>query len=81
MEDTIRVFVKGASEVILPSCECTFDQNGDKVPLDEDKKASMMEQMKEEMSRKGLRTLGFSYKDMSEDEFAEMKESTKNFFN
>jgi len=38
MEDTIRVYVKGASEIILPNCEFEFDEEGNKVPLDDDRK-------------------------------------------
>jgi len=80
MEDTIRVFVKGASESILPNCTNEFDVNGDKVPLEDEEKETMMAMMKDTMSSQGLRTLGFSYKDMSEDDFAALKEKTNDFF-
>jgi magnesium-transporting ATPase (P-type) len=40
----------------------------------------MLAMMKETMSAQGLRTLGFSYKDMSEEDFDALKEETNDFF-
>lgn len=71
MEDTIRVYVKGASEIILPNCEFEFDEEGNKIPLDDDRKLEMKEFYTENYNKFGFRTLGFSYKDMSEEEFAQ----------
>jgi magnesium-transporting ATPase (P-type) len=34
MEDTIRIYVKGAPETILKNCTETYDENGDKIELD-----------------------------------------------
>lgn len=65
MEDTIRVYVKGASEIILPNCEFEFDEEGNKIPLDDDRKLEMMEFYTVNYNMVGFRTLGFSYKDMT----------------
>lgn len=69
MEDTIRIFIKGAPEVVLNQCTETFDSNGDKIQLDDDIKKEIKKQMKKEMTTQGFRTLGFSYKDMTVDEY------------
>lgn len=69
MEDTIRIFIKGAPEVVLNQCTETFDSNGDKIELDDDIKKEIKKQMKKEMTTQGFRTLGFSYKDMTVDEY------------
>jgi len=80
MEDTIRVYVKGAAESVLPFCTNEYNEDGEKAPLEDDEKASMLAMMKETMSAQGLRTLGFSYKDMSEEDFDALKEATNDFF-
>lgn len=36
MDDTIRIYVKGAPEVILGQCAYTFNQHGEKIELDQD---------------------------------------------
>jgi len=69
MEDTIRIYVKGASEVILPKCDYEFDEEGNKVPLDDDRKREMKKFYTENYNKLGFRTLGFSYRDLSEREF------------
>jgi len=42
MADTVRIFVKGASEVVMPNCTEEFDSNGDKMPFDEGEKERML---------------------------------------
>lgn len=41
-ENLVRVFVKGAPEIVLDYCETYFDQNGEVQELDDDKKDSLM---------------------------------------
>jgi magnesium-transporting ATPase (P-type) len=41
MQDTVRVFVKGAPEVVLATCTEEFADSGDKVPMDEERVAAI----------------------------------------
>jgi len=35
IEDIVRVYVKGAPEIVISSCTSYFDQDGNKVPMDQ----------------------------------------------
>jgi len=35
IDDTIRIYVKGAPEVVIPNCNSYFNTDGDKVPMDQ----------------------------------------------
>lgn len=75
IEDTIRVFVKGAPEVILRSCTSYFDQDGNKVPMDESHGEMILNDIfHEQIARKGLRGIAFAFRDVSEDEWAEIQQ-------
>ena len=78
LEDTVRIYVKGAPEVVVPNCENYFQSqravkdDGDeyytasKVPLDPNEKARILEEeMKHRITRNGLRAIAFSYCDMN----------------
>ena len=70
MEDTIRVYVKGAPENLVQNCSAFFDESNNKKAFDEQTKDYVLSQiMRESMTKKGFRTLAFSYKDYSVDDF------------
>lgn len=58
-----RLHVKGASEIILESCNYYLDADGNKQDLTEDVKAKINETIKN-FATQALRTIGFAYKDL-----------------
>lgn len=36
LEDTVRVYVKGAPEIVMGMCANTYDSSGNRVPLDDE---------------------------------------------
>lgn len=62
-----RLHVKGASEIIIETCDSYIDSNGNKVPLDDGKKSEIFAQIST-YANMALRTIGFAYKDLKKDE-------------
>lgn len=58
-----RVHVKGASEIVLDSCQFYLDENGNKQNLDDNVK-SMLLSLIENYAKQALRTFAFGYKDL-----------------
>ena len=82
MTDTVRVYVKGAPEIIIPNCTTHYNISGQKVPLsDESMDYILKDTMRDAMTTKGFRTLAFSYRDFSSGEFDAIKQQTNNFRN
>lgn len=84
LEDTVRVYVKGAPEVVLKSCSNHYQIAGQqniegtndrynvaqKVPLDENARFKILNQvMEDQMAKDSLRAIAFSYCDMSVHDF------------
>ena len=62
-----RNHIKGASEIVVESCTHYLDKNGDKKPIDD----MLLQEIKaliEKYARQSLRTIGFAYKDLKENE-------------
>ncbi|TVZ27575.1 Ca2+-transporting ATPase [Gillisia sp. Hel_I_86] len=57
--DTFQICVKGALEIVLNRCSSGLDEDGDKIQLDRGKWL----QASEEIASRGLRVLGFAYKE------------------
>jgi magnesium-transporting ATPase (P-type) len=80
MADTVRVYVKGAPEYILPNCNTHYNAAGQKVPFLEQTRETLTNSIiSEKMTRQGLRTIAFSYRDFTVEAFEEIKELTKDF--
>ncbi len=80
MADTVRVYVKGAPEYVLPNCDSHFNASAQKVPLGSDTKDYIVNRViKEQMTTQGLRTLAFSYREFTEEQFADFQQLTNNF--
>lgn len=62
-----RLHTKGASEIILDTCSHYLDQQGNKKPLDDQMK-QQLEQVIKNYAKNALRTIGFAYKDLKENE-------------
>lgn len=90
LEDTVRVYVKGAPEVVLQSCSSHYQPAGQgtinendrywiaqKVPLDENARHKIInETMEQQMAQNSLRVIAFSYCDMSVHEFQQRLQRT-----
>lgn len=78
--DMVRIYVKGAPEVVLHKCVKTFAVDGSKSHLtDEEINYISQDVIYKQFTSKGLRTLAFGYKDMSLDEFNDIKERCNGF--
>lgn len=61
----VRIFVKGAPEVIIPKCEQHFNEKGQLVTIDDKSREHIMDNMLlDTMCKQGLRALAFGYKDL-----------------
>ncbi|CAF1356067.1 unnamed protein product, partial [Didymodactylos carnosus] len=63
-ENTFRLFVKGASEVILDKCDYVLDQNNTSVALNSDFSEYLEETVIKQMASRGLRTIAVAYRDL-----------------
>ena len=63
--DSIRLHVKGASEIILKQCTTILDSNGEKKSLTKEDFDSILQHVIEPMANDGLRTICIAYKDFS----------------
>ncbi len=76
----VRVFVKGAPEIVIQRCVSFLDAEGAAQELDEEKVAGIVgEEVVKRFARKCYRTLLVAYVDLSEEEWAALKEQSNNF--
>ena len=61
--DTIRLHMKGASEIVLQKCTRILNQSGEILPLTKDDVNQLINQVIEPMAGDGLRTICMAYKD------------------
>ena len=71
--DTVRVYVKGAPEVVLPNCNYTYGEgeNPDKMQMSENDRQNISAQLAE-MTQLSMRCIALSYADMSIGQFQEV---------
>jgi len=76
MHDTVRVYVKGAPEVVVPNCNFTYGEGQDpeKTVMDEEQREKIMGTFRE-MTTLSMRCLAFSYSDMTVSQFEELMAS------
>lgn len=73
LEDTVRVYLKGAPEMVMNKCTHFFGPTGGLQLMKEtDLQYVLNDCTKENMASQGLRTLAFAYRDFEEDEFMRM---------
>lgn len=86
MQDTVRIYIKGAPEIVINNCsnqyksQKTTSQEGEvyqqanKVPLNDNEKANILSDFQnDKMAVNSLRTLAFSYADMTISEFERVR--------
>eukprot|EP00210_Caulerpa_lentillifera_P003791 g3621.t2 len=67
-EGVLRLYNKGAAEMVLQHCTHYIAQNGSRDEIDSNKRNDLMRTI-EEMATQGLRTLALTYTDLNPDEF------------
>jgi P-type Ca2+ transporter type 2B len=63
--DTVRLHIKGASEIVLKSCNTILDHTGQIKPLTDDDRNHLLNDVIEPMACDGLRTICIAYKEFS----------------
>ncbi len=76
----MRLVVKGAPEYILPMCTSQVNAEGENEQLIQGENDRILEEeVFEKFAKQGLRTIAFAYKDISNDEWEELKSEHNNF--
>jgi magnesium-transporting ATPase (P-type) len=79
-EDFVRVYIKGAPEIVVSKCSRTFHIDGKVIPLDDTQANYILNDILiQKFTTGGYRTLAFAYKDIPLDEFQSLRESYNNF--
>jgi len=80
IEDVIRIYIKGAPELLVHKCTRTYDVDGKTIPMSNEQLNYVMQDiLHQKFATQGLRTLAFAYKDISIDDFERLKSSYNNF--
>ena len=80
MQDIVRVYIKGAPEIVIPNCLTHYNEIGQKMPMSEAEREYLLEDtLKRQMTSKGHRALAFSISDFSLNQFQALKAQTQNF--
>ena len=66
-DSTIRMYTKGASEIVLKKCKTMLNRNGDVVPFSNVDYDRLVQTVIEPMACDGLRTICIAYRDFSLD--------------
>jgi len=77
--ETVRVYIKGAPEIVIPTCQSHYGADAQLKDFDSSERSYLTDNILNEMTTKSLRTMAFSYADMAEQKFNDLKESTNNF--
>jgi Ca2+ transporting ATPase len=79
-DNKVRVFLKGAPEIVLDYCSSYFDKNGNVIPMNADQKKELMTNVvANNFAKKAFRTLLISYRDYSYDEYLQVKGQNNGF--
>ncbi|CAF3674890.1 unnamed protein product [Rotaria sp. Silwood1] len=73
---TIRMYTKGASEIVLKKCKTILNQNGDIVPFSSVDYDRLIQTVIEPMASDGLRTICLAYRDFSLDRLPDWDDET-----
>ena len=69
----VRVYVKGAPEVVLTSCSQKHDSEGEIVPFSGEEQQKLMEEViTEQFAKRCFRTIVCAYKDLSKEEYNDL---------
>ena len=68
-QNKVRVFLKGAPEIVMDYCTKYFDSNGNEVELTEEKKTQILDGSVAEFAKAAYRTLLIAYTDYTYDKY------------
>lgn len=75
----VRVFCKGAPEIVLESCTRIHNESGNVVDLSEKHKRHILEEVVQGFAKKAYRTLLIAYADYTMKDYEQMKLANNNF--
>jgi magnesium-transporting ATPase (P-type) len=75
----VRVFCKGAPEIVIDSCERVYTADGSVVDLHDKKKREILENVVQGFAKKAYRTILIAYTDYTYPEYQRMMEQNNNF--
>ena len=78
-DTNVRVYCKGAPELVIKSCERMVGPNGQIIDLDNDKKAKILRDIVTAFAKQGLRTILVAYTDVPRQVFEKIKANSNNF--
>jgi magnesium-transporting ATPase (P-type) len=76
--DLVRVYVKGAPELVLPSCERYYNNQFMLEDLNENEKSNILENHIVDMAQRAQKVISFAYKEMSLSDLNQMLEDFQN---
>ena len=80
VEGIVRVYLKGAPELILPKCTGYISLDGEVANLEESKAGEWLnETIIGSYAKQGYRTMALAYKDYDHDQFTQQYEFTNGF--
>lgn len=75
IDDTYRIYVKGAPEQIIHNCTSFFEEDGSKVPMDENYGNYILNEVFiPQIAQAGLRGIAFAFKDIHSDDFEAIRQ-------
>jgi len=79
-EELVRIYIKGAPELIVSKCTRTFDVDGKVIPMQDSQTNYILNDiLVQRFTTVGYRTLALAYKDLTLDEFEDLKAQYNNF--
>jgi len=79
-ESIVRVYMKGAPEVVVSRCSRTYYTDGKVIPMEDDQTNYILNDILiQKFTTAGYRTLALAFKDIPVDEFERMKQQYNNF--
>jgi len=77
-DGVVRVYIKGAPEIILTECKHLFNANGERVKITEhDKRNLLHDHVNDSIAKQGLKPLAVAYKEMTFDQYVALRARKK----
>jgi magnesium-transporting ATPase (P-type) len=79
-DDFVRIYIKGAPEIVVSKCSRTFHVDGKVIPMDDDQTNYILNDILiQKFTTAGYRTLAFAYKDLPIEDFENLKSDYNGF--
>ncbi|CAF5078938.1 unnamed protein product, partial [Rotaria sp. Silwood1] len=75
-DSTVRMYTKGATEIVLKKCKTILNHNGDIIPFSTVDYDRLIETIIEPMASDGLRTICLAYRDFSSNRLPDWNDET-----